>query len=123
MPILLMQAFKLTGSPEYGFRAQAALNALPSETQALVLGHLRIAYGDLYIQADFEELVSLSGPEVIGALFTAAGVELTVAPDAPRIRLVLDGSNDSYGVTVNERPLGDFAVAGLRAGIDLELPA
>jgi len=123
MSLLLMRAFTLTGIPEYAARGLAALNALPPAHQAVVLGHLRPIFGDLYALADFEELVSLSGPEVTAALFTPAGLELTVAPDLPRFRLVLDGSDDAYTLSVNNKNLGAFDTATLRAGIDIEVPA
>jgi len=123
MPILLMQAARLTGSPEYGARAQAALNALPPDVQSVVLGHLHPAFGDLYVQADFAELVSLSGPEVTGAQFTPGGLELTVMPEATRLRLVLDSSDDAYTLTINGKHLDAFDTASLRAGIDLDLTA
>jgi len=121
MPVLLMRAFKLTGIPEYAFRAQAALVALPVETQAAVLGHLHPGFGDLYAQADYRELVSLSGPEVTGALFTADGLELETAPDAAALRLVLDGSDDVYTLTVNGKRLGEFATTRLSTGIVIDL--
>lgn len=120
MPVLLMQAFKLTGIPEYAFRAQAALAALPAETQAVVLGHLRPAFGDLYAQADYGALVSLCGPEVTAACFTPDGLALELAPDAALFRLVLDGSDDVYALTINGRPRGEFAAAALSAGIDFD---
>lgn len=120
MPVLLMQAFKLTGIPEYAFRAQTALLALPVEVQAVVLGHLQPAFGDLYAQADYGELVPLSGPEVTAALFTADGLVLDLTPDAAPFRLVLDGSDDVYALTVNGRPLGEFTVERLSAGIDID---
>jgi len=119
MPVLLMQAFKLTGIPEYAFRAQAALVALPEDAQAVVLGHLRPAFGDLYAQADYSELVPLSGPEVTAACFTATGLMLDLAPDAAPFRLVLDGSDDVYALTVNGRALGEFAAGALSAGMEI----
>jgi|GEM_PF-1831726 len=123
MPLLLMRAFALTGISEYAARALAALNALPPAQQPVVLGHLRPIFGDVYAQADFEEVVSLSGPEVTGAFFTPAGLELTVTPDLPRFRLVLDGSDDIYTLAVNGKNLGAFDTAALRAGIDIEVTA
>ncbi|MHB0939452.1 MAG: hypothetical protein ACYDCO_10395 [Armatimonadota bacterium] len=120
MPVLLMQAFKCTGIPEYAFRAQAALLALPAAVQSTVLAHLHPAFGDLYAQADYGELVPLSGPEVTAALFTTDGLCLDVPPDAAPFRLVLDGSDDVYALTVNGKHLGEFSVEELSAGIDLD---
>lgn len=120
MPILLMQAFRLTGSPEYAYRAQAALNALPPMAQGIVLGQLRPTFGDLYVQADYQALVSLSGPEITSALFTADSLEITVASGLDALRLVLDGSDEAYVLTINGRRIGPFAAEELSAGIELD---
>jgi len=124
MPILLMQAFQLTGISEYAFRARAALHALPTSAQSIVLSHLNPAFGHLYAQADYQEVAPLSGPLVMDAHWTASGLELDVAPDdAATLRLVLDGSEDAYTVTVNGHPFGPLPAHTLRAGIDIRLTA
>jgi len=121
MPALLLQAFRLTGIPEYGFRAQAALHALPAAQQAAALAALRPRFGDLYAQADYGEFITLAGPEVTGAHFTPDGLALAVTPSPayPTLRLVLDGTEPHYALTLNGLPLGTFPTTELSTGVEI----
>ena len=125
MPVLCLHAFRLTGNTEYAARGLAALYALPDARQAVVLSALQHTFGSLYIQADFAEVISLGGPAVLDADFTADGLTLRLQSDAPDhpVRLILDGLEDRYALTINGESLGTLPTGLLREGITIELSA
>lgn len=122
MPSLLLQAFRLTGIPEYAFRGLAALNALPAHEQAVALGQLQPTFGDIFVQAEFREVIALSGTEVTAADFTVEGVclELEWGEQTAPVRVVMDGIEDQYALVVNGRDFGQLPLTTLRDGIIVE---
>ncbi len=124
LPLLLLQAYQLTGTPEYAYRGMAALKSLPLPQQSLVLGQTRPRFGDVLVQADFQEVFPLSGPEIIGAQFSADGLLLEVddsKTSATPLRLVMDGTEDQYALVLNTVSIGVFPAEQLRAGIEIDV--
>lgn len=123
MPVLLLEAFRLTGISEYASRAIAALAALSADEQACVLAYLCPRYGDVYVNADHEETVALHGAVVRSAVFMGDEVALVLDGMAiePVVTVVLDGVEPSYTVTVNGEWLGRIPTTDLRAGIEVML--
>jgi len=123
LPCLLFDAFRLTGSAEYAQRGIAALSALATEELALVLGHLRPRYGDLYVHADFARVLPFVGVEVNDTYISGNEIALELAPLIPGHTplLVIEGSEPTYTVMINGCTLGEQTAANLRAGIPLAL--
>jgi len=122
MPILLLRAYRFTGIPEYAYRGQAALRALPGSLQQAVLEHLHPTFGDLYINATFQEMIPLSAVQVLAGDFTDDGLRLQLcAGPSHSLRIVLDGIEDDYTLTVNGQPCGRHTIAQYHAGIDIEI--
>ncbi|HEY3379342.1 MAG TPA: hypothetical protein VGL77_17835 [Armatimonadota bacterium] len=123
MPPLLFRAFALTGNPEYANRGIAAIGALPPRDRALVLWHLYQRFGDIYIHADCGEAILAVHPDRFQSMITPEGLDLQIvcAQREEPLRLVLDGSMDSYALVINGEALGVFPTAVLREGIDVPL--
>jgi len=123
MPELLLTAFRLTGHEEYAYRGIAALGALPATMAARVLGHLREAFGDIYVNPDYSETVLLTTVESFHFSMSSDTIELQIiCPQrSDPLRLVLDGTQESYRLIVNGEILGRLPADTLRKGIELPI--
>jgi hypothetical protein len=118
MPRLLLEAFRLTGNPEYAFRGMAAISALAPEQQAVVLGTLHPQFGDLFINADQGAAVFFTQLSRFDSKITPNGLILEVANgDLTQLQLVMEGAHDCYQLQVNGKSLGFIPIAELRHGI------
>jgi hypothetical protein len=125
MPSLFWEAFRLTGIPEYAHRGIAALAALPEPARGAAYHALRARFGDIYVHADYREAVSLTGVTITHSYFGAEDVELAVACEggARRLRLVMDGVEPAYRLTINHETLGTLSTDRLRKGVEFPAPA
>ena len=122
LPVLLLRAYRFTGIPEYACRGLAALRALPRTEQAAILQHLQPTFGDLYINAIFQEVLPLRAMRVITSDFTPDSLNLHIdCPGQRTLRIVLEGLEEQYSLTVNGCALGHLPLAQLRAGIDVDI--
>ncbi|HEX2951915.1 MAG TPA: hypothetical protein VHV83_20465, partial [Armatimonadota bacterium] len=123
MPVLLLQAFRLTGITEYAHRAIVAVNALPLEIRLTVLQHLRATLGDILLNADSGRFVLLNDIDDFYADITPETIHISVQPPAncAPVQLVVDGVQESYRLIVNNDDLGEIPTCVLRAGIELPL--
>jgi hypothetical protein len=118
LPLVLWDAFRLTGLVEYAHRSVAALAVLPPALRAAVTARLHARFGDVYVQADTEEVIPLGAVTVERALFTPDAVTLTLRAGRP-VRVVLDGGNSAYNLVVNGAALGHLSAAALHAGVSV----
>ncbi len=59
LPVLLLEAFRLTGIREYAARGATALSALPTRVRRTVLAELAPTFGDIFVHMDVQEVVAL----------------------------------------------------------------
>ena len=121
MPSLLLHAYRLTGMPEYAFRARAALCALAPADQARVIQQLSPRFGDIYLHADYGEAFALGPVEFHGALCTPNVISLEITrtlADAP-LTLVAEGVMEPCRLSVNGQMLGVILPEQFAAGIAL----
>ena len=120
MPELLLRAFHFTGNAEYGYRALAAIGALPTAHRALVLGHLRPQYGDIFLNADQGEVILLADLDRFTSTVQPDGIHLDIHSLEPHpLQLVMEGSLDAYTLVVNGEPFGSIPITTLRQGIEV----
>jgi hypothetical protein len=118
LPIVLWEAFRLTGVAEYAHRSVAALAGLPPALRATATARLQARFGDVYVQADTEEVIPLGAVTVERALFAPDAVTLTLRAGRP-IRVVLDGGNGACNLVVNGTAFGRLSAEELRAGVSV----
>ncbi|HOF89780.1 MAG TPA: hypothetical protein PLZ36_17010, partial [Armatimonadota bacterium] len=122
MPILLLEAFRLSGITEYAHRGRAALAALPAAQASRVYAALYPRFGDLCVLPDYEEVLALTDFGLVLPTFGDRRIDLRLPEPRTRpLRLVVDGRASRYGLSINERSYGDVATDVLRRGI--EVPA
>ncbi|OPZ85612.1 MAG: hypothetical protein BWY76_01342 [bacterium ADurb.Bin429] len=122
MPILLLEAFRLSGITEYANRGRAALGALPTDQASRVYAYLYPRFGDLCVLPDYEEVLALTDLGLVLPTFGDRRIDLRLPEPRTRpLRLVVDGRASRYGLSINERSYGDVATDVLRLGI--EVPA
>lgn len=118
LPVMLLEAFRLTGLMEYALRARAALGALPAIEQGAVLGTITARHGDVLVLPDAELALAISNIHITRALFAPGCNILEVS--APRaFRLVIDGAEPAYAISVNGKRLDGVATERLREGVTI----
>lgn len=120
MPELLLRAFHYTGNAEYGYRAIAAIGALPEAKRALVLGNLRPHYGDIFLNADQGEVVLFADLEQFASTVQQDGIHLNIRSAIKKpLQLVLEGSMEAYSLIINGKRFGSIPTTTLRQGIEV----
>ncbi len=119
MPVLLLEAFRVTGIAEYAQRGRAALGALPPETAGAVFAALYPRFGDLCVLPDLGEVLALTD---IGPVLPSFG-DQRIALHLPRtdrpLRVVVDGRDNRYALAINDTSFGELATDLLRKGVNV----
>ncbi|MHB9132531.1 MAG: hypothetical protein ACYDBB_15790 [Armatimonadota bacterium] len=121
MPILLLDAFRMSGIIEYANRGLLALCALPPADQSCVLGQLRPRFGDLYLNAEYGLALAVREIEVCQASFTPDKIELTLdvfTGQGPYL-IVIEGVTTPLLLVVNGIECNECPISGPLSIIEL----
>jgi hypothetical protein len=120
MPVLLLEAFRLSGIAEYALRGRAALAALPAEQAAQVYAYLYPRFGDLCVLPDFEEILTLADLGPVQPTFADRRIDLSLPrPMSRPLRVIIDGHADRYALAINQQSFGEIPTELLRLGFDV----
>jgi hypothetical protein len=121
LPVLLFEAFRLTGIREYAARGATLLSTLAPRVRRTVQAELSPNFGDIYVHMDVQEIVALQELDFLHASFTDDGVILDLLPCVPHrpLRLVLDGAESHYSLIANGHDYGALSAGQCLDGITL----
>lgn len=119
MPVLLLEAFRVTGIAEYAARGRAALAALPPDQAGAVFAALYPRFGDLCVLPDVEEILALGDIGPVLPSFGDGRVALRLPPATRPLRVVVDGAAEHYALAINQTSFGELSTDQLRKGVDV----